>query len=136
MSERKGEKIGWVGGWIGAFIWIVLLAGYLVVQKRYFMSAISLSIFTTAVILVIYLAPWKHPDVRYWKLILPIYAMLIAGIITLLGCFGFPGRGQVGYSWWSVLWLLPALLPFRSTGKRTWDEANPDDSPEDNPEDS
>ena len=125
MNDRKGEKYGWTLGWIGGFLWVVVLAGFLVTQKRYFMSAINLSFFTVAVILVIYLAPWKHPDVQYWKLLLPIYAMLVGAVIVLLACFGFPGK--VGYSWWSVLWLLPTLLPFRTAANRTWDEAKEED---------
>jgi len=26
MIERKGEKIGWIGGWFGGFIWLALLS--------------------------------------------------------------------------------------------------------------
>ena len=26
MRERRQEKIGWVGGWLGGFVWVLLLS--------------------------------------------------------------------------------------------------------------
>ncbi len=30
MSDRRQEKIGWIGGWFGGFIWVLILSVVLV----------------------------------------------------------------------------------------------------------
>ena len=34
MADRRQEKIGWLGGWAGGFIWVVILAVMLLVQGK------------------------------------------------------------------------------------------------------
>lgn len=120
MNNRRGEKIGWIGGWTGGFLWLILLAVLLLIQGRFLEAAISLAIAAVAVVLIVVMAPWRHPAVRYWKLMLPLYALLAVSIVILLWSIGFPERA--GLTWWSLLWLFPALIPFGTIGKKTWDD--------------
>lgn len=36
MSERKQEKIGWIGGWTGGFVWVVVLSIILLADEQTF----------------------------------------------------------------------------------------------------
>jgi hypothetical protein len=51
---------------------------------------------------------------------LTLYALLAVSIVILLWNFGSPERA--GLTWWSLLWLFPALIPFGTIGKKTWDD--------------
>ena len=120
MNNRRGEKIGWIGGWTGGFAWLVLLSILLLFQGRYIEATVSIATAAVAFTLIIAMAPWKHPTVRYWKLMLPIYAVLAVSIGVILWVFGSPA--EAGYGWWSFLWLFPALIPLWTVGNRTWND--------------
>jgi len=120
MSNRRGEKIGWIGGWAGGFFWLVLLSVLLLFQGRFVEATAGIGTAAVAFILIVITAPWKHPTVRYWKLMLPLYAVLAVSIVLLLFVFGSPAKA--GLSWWSFLWLFPALIPFGTIGKKTWND--------------
>lgn len=120
MNHRRGEKIGWIGGWTGGFLWLVLLAVPLLLQGRVLEATASIANATLAFILIVVTAPWKHPTIRYWKLMLPLYVLLAVSIVVLLWVFGSPAKA--GLSWWSFLWLFPALIPFGTVGKKTWND--------------
>ena len=34
MRERRQEKIGWVGGWLGGFVWVLFLSVILFVRGQ------------------------------------------------------------------------------------------------------
>jgi hypothetical protein len=120
MNNRRGEKMGWIGGWSGGFIWLVILSVLFLFQGRYLEVLVSIANFVAAFILIFVTAPWRHPTVRYWKLMLPIYAMLILSLILPLWAFGSPTKA--GLSGWSFLWLLPALIPLWIIGNKTWND--------------
>ena len=122
MNNRRGEKIGWLGGWSGGFLWVVILAMVFAIQGRFTEAMASGAIAAMAFALIFATAPWKHPRTRYWKLMLPIYTMLVLSVAVLLWAFG--SFEAAGFNQWSFFWLLPALTPFWIVGGRRWDESD------------
>ena len=52
--ERKSEKIGWIGGWIGGFFWLGLLSGILIVRNRIGHGLLGLLLFAAAIITIFF----------------------------------------------------------------------------------
>ena len=121
MSERMQEKMGWIGGWSGGFIWVVILAALLVHRGQLVDALTGFIIGGVAGLVIFFTAPWRHPGTPYRILMTPIYLLLLVavgwGIVTFGGpeLFGFT-------SWWSLLILFPALLPLWTVGNRRWDD--------------
>ncbi len=118
MRERKGEKIGWIAGWTGGFIWLALLSALWLVQGKMRLATAGTGLVGIAVLFMISLAPWKHPETKYWKLMLPLYAILLTAVAVIVWLEGGPAR--LGLSGWSLLACLPIFLPFVTAGRRTW----------------
>jgi hypothetical protein len=116
--SRKGEKIGWIGGWFGGFIWLGLLSVVWIVQNKILNATLGILLFTVAIILIFTFAPWKHPNTKYWKLMLPIYSLFFISIASSIYLYG--GLKSLGINWTSFLWIIPSLLPFVTTGNRKW----------------
>ncbi len=122
MQQRRSEKIGWIGGWLGGFLWLCLLAVLWLVQGRITGGLLALGMFAVAVVTVVALAPWKHPETRYWKLMLPIYTVLAASV-GLCAWIGLE-VDKLGLSWWSLMLLMPLFAPFATVGKRRWKDGD------------
>ncbi len=122
MQKRRSEKIGWIGGWLGGFLWLCLLSVLWLVQGKITGGLLALGMFAVAVPAVVALAPWKHPETKYWKLMLPIYALL--GVSVGL-CIWVGGElDKLPVSWWSLMLLMPLLAPFATVGKRRWKDGD------------
>ena len=141
MDARRGEKIGWLGGWLGAFLWTGVLGTVWLVQGAgadhaahgaTFHGATShgvglLAVFVLSLAAIPALAPWRHPRRAYWQLMLPIYALLLAaagvGLSRALAAMSSgPMAGQLpaNLPWLAVGWVLPCLIPLWTLGRRTW----------------
>ena len=118
--ERKGEKIGWIGGWIGSFLWLGVLACLLLFKGRTPFGLIGLILFCLAVFFIISFEPSKHPETMYWKLMLPMYALLAVSIWFSIYAFG--GMKKIGLSWVSFFWVVPLFLPMFTMGSKKWNE--------------
>ena len=116
--NRKGEKIGWIGGWLGGFIWLALLSAIWIVQNKINNGALGIILFTAAIILIFRFAPWKYPNTKYWKLMLPIYSLFFVSIALCIYLYG--GLKSIGLNWVSFSWLIPCLIPFVTMGNRRW----------------
>ena len=123
MAERSGERFGWIGGWLGGFIWVLILAVLLLIKGRGLEATVGLAIAAAAVAWVLAGAPWKHPDTRYWKLMLPIYLLFSASIAWAVWAAEDPYL--LGLNRWHALLILPLLSPFKTIGHRTWNESGP-----------
>ena len=64
-------------------------------------------------------APWRHPDTRYWRLMLPLYALLGLAAAWAVTAFGV-GAEEAGLTGWSLLAFLSLLVPFASRGGCRW----------------
>ena len=116
--NRKGEKIGWIGGWLGGFIWLGLLSAVWIVKNEIFNGTLGFVLFIVAIVLIFALAPWKHPNTKYWKLILPIYLLFFVSISLCIYLYG--GLKSIGLNWMSFFWIIPCLIPFVTIGNRKW----------------
>jgi hypothetical protein len=122
MQNRRGEKVGWTGGWIGSFIWVSVLALLWLYNGKVINGILGIGILIIGISLIIYLAPWRHPETEYWKLMLPLFIILIVAVALFVELEG--GMKATGLSWWSILWLSPLLIPFANIGKRRWKDGN------------
>ncbi len=118
MGKRSGEKIGWIGGWLGGFIWLIILSVLFVVQRKQIEGILGFVLTFVAVFVVFLTAPWKHPEVAYWKLMIPVYAVFFGSIGWAL--WGFGGIEALGLNWWNIFWVFPLLIPIFTIGKRRW----------------
>ena len=119
VRKRTGEKFGWIGGWLGGFLWLLLFALLRLVQGRTGEGIIGLSLFVVAAGAIFFLAPWRHPSVRMWRLMLPVFLVLFVSIAWLVWTWDNPEQTRL--SWWSFFWLLPCLIPFWTIGGKRWD---------------
>jgi len=122
MMQRRGEKAGWLLGWLGGFIWVAIVAAILLTRGRLLQGLLGLALASAAVAVVFMSAPWKHPQTQYWKLMLPVYVVFFASVGWAVYCYDeFQPQG---FSPWALFLLLPLLSPFATVGKRTWDDSD------------
>ncbi|AFM23765.1 hypothetical protein [Desulfomonile tiedjei] len=121
--SRTGEKWGWIGGWLGSFIWILISSIVWLWQGKYLFAALGGGSFLMALALIFLLAPWKHPTMAYWKLMLPLLTLFVVSAVVFVLVSG--GLQEPGNFSWSILFLAFLLLPLLNTGKRRWDDEYP-----------
>jgi hypothetical protein len=120
-NERRGEKLGWTLGWLGGFLWVAILSVILLVRREWIKGVSGLVLFCAAVILVRSFSPWRHPATRYWRLMAPPWAVLFVSIAWAMWAYG--GSEASGMNWWSILWILPLLIPFVTAGRMRWTDS-------------
>jgi phosphatidylserine synthase len=126
--KRRGEKIGWIGGWFGAFAWLGLLSAIWLFQNKISEGMIGLVVFIIAIITISMTVPWKYPNTKYWKLMLPIYSLFFCSIVLSIYLYG--GLESIGLKWTSIFLVIPGLIPLVTAGNRTWNSnAKQDNSP-------
>lgn len=118
--DRRSEKRGWLLGWLGGFVWVLILVVVQLVRGDLANALAGAVLLALAVAAIALLAPWRHAAQPYWKLMLPLYALLFAAAAWLIHVAG--GLDRLGLSAWSTLLLLPALLPLYTAGRRRWRE--------------
>lgn len=123
MNSRRGEQFGWTLGWLGGFIWVAALSGVLFWQGKWLESVSGALLTITAVLVIHQFAPWRHPTQPYWKLMLAPYSVFFTTIVWAIWAFG--GMKNSGFDLWSLLWLLPLLLPFGTLSRQTWANGEP-----------
>jgi len=115
--NRRGEKIGWTGGWIGGFIWTLVFAIILLFQGRVIYGVTAFVLFFLAIISIVKFSPWKHPDTKYWKLMVPIYSTFLISVIFIVYVLdGFDDLSKIQHG----LWILPCLSPIFILGNKKW----------------
>jgi len=118
MKKRTGEKLGWIGGWTGSFLWVGILAVVFLFQGKTASGIAGLVLFAGAMAGAFFLAPWQHPSTRYYKLMLPFYGLFAVSAAWAVWAFG--GLGQAGFELWNLLLFLPLLGPLFTMGSKTW----------------
>jgi hypothetical protein len=122
-SGRKGERLGWVLGWAGAFLWVFILATVNLASGPSLPSLLGFALVAAAVACILVLSPWRNPSQRYWKLMLPLYALFLLSVAWASWTAG--GPAELGLSVWSLFLLLPLLLPIHLAGNRRWIDGEP-----------
>jgi len=119
MSERKGEKIGWIGGWIGSFIWLIPVSFVWLIHKQTAAAIILMLIFVLAITLTFQLTPWRYPKTYYYKLMLPNILLIYISAIVCIYFYYELENGKV--SWFLFIWLIVFFTPIITLGKRKWE---------------
>lgn len=119
--KQKWMKIGWFSFTIASVVWIFPFSIIWLIHGKYIMGATGIALFCTAFFLISAFVPWKYPNTKLWKLLIPSYAMFIMSILLLLYVLtGFNNLAEVQYG----LWLIPCFVPFFTLGYRTWESMN------------
>lgn len=118
MGSRRGEKIGWIGGWLGGFLWVLVLAVMFLFQGKGNEGIVGLALAGLGVFYVFSCAPWRSPETPYWRLMIRLYAVLLAAAAWAVWSFG--GWRAGGMSYWQLLSWWPVFIPLFTLGRRTW----------------
>ena len=121
LMKRRGEKFGWIGGWLGGFLWLGLLSAVWLLKNKISNGMIGIAVFVVSIIVIIITGPWKHPNTKYWKLMLPIYLLLFCSIALSIYLYG--GLESIGLKWTAFFLVIPCFIPFVTTGNRTWNSS-------------
>ncbi len=121
MQDRMGEKIGWSAGWAGGFIWVLALSVVFLFQGKIEEGVSGLSLVGISIFVIFYFSPWRFASTPYWKLMLAPYGVFFLSITWAVWSYG--GFSAVGFDWWNLLWLLPALIPFGSLSEKRWSDS-------------
>jgi hypothetical protein len=115
-------KLGWLLGWAGGFLWIVVLALVFSSRGQLLVGASGLCLATLGYSAVFVLRPWRFSSTRMWRLMLLPYLAMLAGIPWAI--WGFGAEAAEALSAWQLLLLLPVLSPMFSMGWRRWGDAS------------
>lgn len=126
MASRRGERIGWAVGWLGATAWVAVASVVLLARSSWAEGLSGLALAAAVAAGSLSLAPWRHPQTRAWRLLLPLVALLLASVPWAL--WAWPERDGA-LSWWSLLWLLPLLVPLASIAGMRWADREPPAAP-------
>lgn len=126
-ESRKGEKIGWLGGWLGGTIWIMVLPVLLYSRGELLSAVIALVLFCIAMILVPVMAPWRHPQTPYYLLLLPLYAVYLGTLILAIVSLDLFREEHIRP--WYFLWILPCFSPLFIMGHRRWTDGESQEKP-------
>jgi len=130
MSTRKQEKLGWTVGWLGGFVWVLILSVIFLVQGRMPRAVIGLVIGGASIATIFLASPWRHPDTTYRRLMIPIYIGFFVAVAWAVWASDDPRTLGIR-SWWALFLLLPLLTPVWAAGRRRWNdgETRPGDAP-------
>jgi len=121
MSDRKQQKLGWIIGWSGGFIWVVILSIVLIARGQLLGAGTGFLLACAAFSTIVLTSPWRNPRTTYRILMAPIYLVLLIALIWAMWAWG--GPQEMGFSsWWSLSVLIPVLIPFWTVGNRRWDD--------------
>jgi hypothetical protein len=130
MGMRNGERIGWLGGWLGSFLWVPALGILFLVRGQPIVGALGIALGMVGMGAAYLARPWRHPDTPYWKLMMAPMAVLAIAVVWTLWAFGPEARHAEGPGGWA---LLPAvgvfIVPFFSVGRRRWRDGEPQPPP-------
>ncbi len=117
-SERKSEKTGWTLGWLGGFLWVLILAILSLANGDLLSALVGGLLVVTATAVILTFSPWRYPKQPYWRLMLPIYLLFFVSVAWYVWSAG--GVTELGIGVWSVFLLLPLSLPLYLAGRRRW----------------
>lgn len=120
IQKRTGEKVGWIGGWLGTFLWLGILATLWLFQGLLVYGLVGAGLFVLAVVMIFLAAPWRYPSTPYYKLILPLYGVLLAAVGNAVLAFG--GLAGSGLKVWNLFWLFWVFTPLLILGRKRWND--------------
>lgn len=119
MSDpRRGEMFGWTAGWAGGFVWVAAFAALFAHRGRIAAATGGLALLLLAALAIRVAAPWRNPTTPYWRLLALPYAVFLIALAWAVACHG--GLAAVGLDGFTLLWLLPLIVPFGPLSRRRW----------------
>lgn len=128
MGARTGEKVGWLAGWAGGFLWVVVLGVVFLAQGRTAAGLAGVALAGAGMGAAWLARPWSHPGTTYRKLMLAPLAVLAATVPWAVLGFGLDALRQERFTPWTLMPLgALILLPLLTMGRRRWrdGEASP-----------
>jgi hypothetical protein len=123
MPERRHEKLGWTLGWIGGFVWVLILSVVFLIRGDVLQATLGAVLTAAACVAIIGLSPWRHPRTRYRGLMAPIYVLFFTAVAW--GVWAVGDVRQLGInSPWALLALLPVMTPLWTVGSRRWEDSD------------
>jgi len=114
---QKWMRAGWICFSIAMVFWILPFGIVWIVQGKYVFGAAGLALCLVATWMILAFVPWKYPDTRMWKLLIPPYSMFLLAVLLLVYVLnGFRNLAEIQYG----MWLIPCFVPFMTFGYRTW----------------
>ena len=92
---RRGEKLGWLGGFAGAFLWIPVLAVVFLVQGKLLAGLLGLPLGALGYGIVVWFRPWRFPDTPYWRLLIPPYLAFSAAVAWGFWAYGAEAAAEM-----------------------------------------
>ncbi len=124
MAQRRHEKLGWTLGWMGGFLWVLILSVVFFAQGKVLQASLGLALTGAACVAITRLSPWRHAHTSYRRLMAPIYILFFAAVVW--SAWGLPDLRQLGFnSPWALFSLLPILMPLWTVGDRRWEDGDP-----------
>ena len=115
--NKKTIKIIWLTFTTLSFIWIIPFSIVWFLEAYYSYGVFGLTESIIALVCINLFAPWRYPDTKLWKLLIPPYIFFVLSIMFLLYVYtGFDSFSQIQYG----IWLIPCLVPFFILGYKTW----------------
>lgn len=118
--DRKGEKLGWTLGWLGGFLWILVFSIIWLFQGDLLNGFIGIILVIIAIKFILRYAPWKNPQTKFWKLMLPIYTIFMIGVIFMMIVLLTSWKELIYIQY--GLWIIPCFTPLIIMGRRTWNQ--------------
>lgn len=120
-TTKRGLQLGWVVGFLGLNIWIPLLTALLLEMDDVTGGIIGAAWFGGNWGMLWFLAPWRYPDLRIWKLVaLNLGSAVLAALFFTWRCGLYLPENR--HFLWSLLILVAMFLPALLGGRRTWNE--------------
>ncbi|MBN1142723.1 MAG: hypothetical protein JXB25_13155 [Deltaproteobacteria bacterium] len=115
--NQKWMKWGWLIFTLAGVVWIIPFGFIWLIQGRLLFGMLAMALCLLAIVVIFASVPWKYPNTRLWKLLLPPYGFFLLSVLLLLYVLtGFGNLAQVQYG----LWLIPCFTPLFTVGYRTW----------------
>jgi len=122
MTNRKGEKAGWIFGWLGGFLWAAVFAALFLLRGRTVEGVVGLALFALAAFFVFAFAPWRYPARKLRTLMIPLYLVFFASVAWVINAYG--GLKESGLGWWNLFLFIPILIPLGVMGGRKWGDSD------------
>jgi hypothetical protein len=78
MIIRPYKDLTIQGGWVGTFLWMPILGIVQWFRNGYELNLVFVLVLCVAALfLIFFLSPWRNPQQKMWKLMLPLYFILL-----------------------------------------------------------
>lgn len=116
-GTNRGMKIGWLGGFIGGTVWILVLSIVRFSQGENYRGLLWLACFGICVEAVWMFLPWRRPETELRRLYFVSVTPIVLTVLLMLS-INLLAEGTV--VWSIIIGLLVLYLPVFTLGKKTW----------------